>query len=92
MEAEILKLGGLGSVIMGVIFVVVKTIIKAVEKLYTDMQDQHRARLVEGATREDKLMTYLSQKNETDARVAQTLDNICTRLSNVECKVGKDVT
>ena len=54
--------------------------IKAISKLYTDMRQDSKAR-------EDKLMRYLDKKSETDKKVAETLDNINLRISEIECVI-----
>jgi len=51
---------------------------KAVVRLYTDMR-------ADSLKREDRLMTYLDGKSETDKKVADTLDNIDKRLNKLEC-------
>lgn len=63
---------------------------KAVTKLYLDMREQHKEQLMESIKREDKLMDYLDKKNETDAKIANTLDNINDRLCEVEACVKKE--
>jgi predicted nuclease with TOPRIM domain len=86
MEQELIKLisgtGALGALI----FLSIKYGIKALEKLYTDMRDQHKEQLQEATKREDKLMQHLD-------KVAETLDNINERLCEVEqcVKVRKKV-
>jgi hypothetical protein len=62
----------------------------ALERLYNDMKEQHRGQLEESRKREDKYLKYLEQKNATDLKVSQTLESICTRLSNVECHMKKE--
>lgn len=95
MEQEFIKalseLGAIGAFI----FFAGKYGIKALEKLYTDMSNQHKEQLTEAIKREDRLMDFLDQKNETDIKVAATLDNICTemgclnrRLEDVENHLG----
>jgi hypothetical protein len=85
MDQELIKLVGGGGVFGVAIYFGVKYGITALERLYNDMKEQHKAQLEESRKREDKLMKYLEQKNATDLKVSQTLDNICTRLHNVEC-------
>jgi len=91
MEQEYIKLIGTGGTFGGIVFFAIKYGLKALERLYNDMKEQHKEQLVESQKREDKLLAYLEQKNVTDAKVAKTLDGICNRLTSVECKIGKDV-
>ena len=86
MEQELLKLvSGAGA--LGVfIFFTVKYGITAIQRLYTDMREQHKEQLQESIKREDKLMEYLDKKNETDSKIAQTLDNINDRIETIEKK------
>ena len=82
MEQELIKLisgtGALGALI----FLSIKYGIKALEKLYTDMQEQHKLQLNEAIKREEKLMNHLE-------KVVQNLYNINDRLSEVEKCVKK---
>lgn len=91
MDQELLKLVGGGGTFGVAVFLAVKYGLAALERLYNDMKEQHKEQLLESTKREDKLLAYLEQKNITDTKVAQTLDGICSRLANVECKIGKDV-
>ena len=55
---------------------------KALARLYTDMRDDSKKR-------EEKLMSYLDKKSETDKQVAQTLENINTRIKEIECVINE---
>lgn len=98
MEQEVLKLvSGAGA--LGIfIFFAVKYGIIAIQRLYSDMREQHKEQLQESIKREDKLMEYLDKKNETDSKIAQTLENIndemgCMnrRIETIEKKLPPDV-
>lgn len=88
MDQELIKLVGGGGVFGVAIYFGVKYGITALERLYNDMRDQHKTQLEESKKREDKLMKYLEQKNQTDLKVSQTLESISSRLNNVECHLG----
>lgn len=87
MEQELLKLvSGAGA--LGIfIFFAVKYGIIAIQRLYTDMREQHREQLQESIKREDKLMEYLDKKNDTDSKIAQTLENINDEMSCINRRV-----
>jgi predicted nuclease with TOPRIM domain len=82
MEQELLKLVSGTGALGALIFFSIKYGIKALEKLYTDMQEQHKLQLNEAIKREDKLMNHLD-------KVVVTLDNINDRLCEVEKCVKK---
>lgn len=90
MDQELLKLLGGGGVLGVAAALGIKYGISAIERLYNDMQTQHKEQLLESTKREDKLMDYLDKKNETDSRIAATLDNINDRLCVVENCIKKD--
>jgi predicted Holliday junction resolvase-like endonuclease len=69
--------------------------VAAVKVLYNDMQQEKKQSHIESNQREDRLMNYLDKKNETDAKIAETMENIneelkCVndRITNVENAIG----
>ena len=50
---------------------------KAIVRLYMDMR-------ADSKQREERLMSYLDGKSETDKKVAETLENIDKRLNKLE--------
>jgi uncharacterized protein YoxC len=60
---------------------------KAIKKLYNDMTMQHKEQLKLCYKREDQLMQWLNKKNETDNKVAETLDNICSQIGCLNRKI-----
>jgi len=51
--------------------------VKAVIKLYNDMREDSKKR-------EERLMSYLDKKSETDKKVCETLEKIDKRITNLE--------
>lgn len=91
MDSDLTKLIGSAGAFGTAVFLAIKYGLAALERLYNDMKEQHRVQLEESAKREDKLLAYLEQKGITDAKVAQTLDRMDSRLTSIEGKSGRDV-
>lgn len=55
--------------------------------LYRDMKENNKQSLEASQKREEKLMQWLTEKNQTDAKIANTLDEICDKLSNMDKRI-----
>ena len=93
MEQDFVKYFGAAGLIIGLgvagmKFGVLK-VFSIIEKLYTDMQKQHETQLAESNKREDQLMKFLNRKNDTDAKIAITLDNISKEMICLNGRVDK---
>jgi len=84
MEQEAIKfLMNLGSV--GVALVIgAKYGSMALQKLYNDINVQHKEQLEQAFKRETKLMEWLEKKNETDYKIMETLNNICDEMEKIK--------
>ena len=93
MEQEWIKLfGALGALIflvVGAIKFGVQYGLKAIEKLYADMQLQHKEQVAEIIKQKEQVMEYLNKKNETDSKIADTLENISQEMQCINIRVDK---
>jgi predicted nuclease with TOPRIM domain len=87
MEQELLKLLSGAGALGALVFFAVKYGIKAIEKLYLDMREQHKEQLQESIKREDKLMDWLDKKNESDVKIANTLQNISEEMQCINNRI-----
>lgn len=60
---------------------------QALKKLYEDINSQHKEQIKLCYKREDKLMEWLNKKNETDNKVAETLEGICNEIGCLNRKI-----
>lgn len=81
----------------GIIVTAGGVVAKVITKLYGDMQGEMQRSREDSLKREETLMNYLEQKNETDKVVALALQDLATkmqsmncRLDNLECEVKED--
>jgi hypothetical protein len=87
MEEEAIKiLFNLGAIGVVLFFVGIYGS-KALKKLYDDINLQHKEQIKLCYKREDKLMDWLNKKNETDNKVAETLENICGQIGCLNRKI-----
>jgi hypothetical protein len=97
MEQQVFDILIKSGILGAIIFLMGKYGLKVITTMYDDMKTQHNEQLSKAYVREEKLMKYLDGKNESDAKVASTLDNICNemgcmnrRIEDVEKSVRKE--
>ena len=91
MDQELIKLFGAGGVIIGLVITALKFGVsygfKCIEKLYTDMTLNHDKQLQQLQDDKKMLMEFLNKKNDTDAKIALTLDNVANKLECLNNRV-----